>query len=109
MRIWPVILVASVAVAPSVSNPATQEDQTIYDEGVELVRPATMESPGGMWGLPGAVVVRVTLSHDGHVTAAFPVSGLDRLIPVCLSNAKDWLFKPNHTKSAIIVLRVQMG
>ena len=103
MRIWPVILVASVAVAASVSNPATQEDKTIYDEDVQLVQAAKMEPSGNMWGLPGAVVVTVTLSHDGHVTAALPVSGSDRFIPACLSNAKNWVFKPNRTKSAIIV------
>jgi hypothetical protein len=110
MRTWPVILMASVAVAANVSNPASQEDKTIYDEDVQLVYAAPMESPSGVLSaFPGAVVVRVTLGHDGHVTAALPVSGLDRLIPACLANAKNWVFKPNRAKSAIIVYEFRMG
>ena len=72
MKIWPVILAAGVGVAASISNPATQEDKTIYDEDVELVRPATMEYPGGMFGLPAVVVVRVRLGHNGRVTGLSP-------------------------------------
>jgi hypothetical protein len=103
------ILVISMAVGTRGSNSAAREDKTIYDEDVQLLQPATMEYPAGMWGLPGAVVVRVSLGEDGHVTSALPVSGLDDWIPPCLSNAKKWIFKPNRSKSAIIVYEFRWG
>lgn len=59
----------------------------------------------------GVEVVRVNLDDQGDVLQALPISGNDLLLPDCLSNAKKWRFRPNPSKSAVLVydLRVQAG
>lgn len=51
----------------------------------------------------GAVVIRATLDDDGNGLEVFALSGSRALIPDCLSNAKQWKFKPNKDRMATIV------
>jgi len=111
MRTWRFLLLVSIAVAASTSALFTQQDETIYDEDVNLVHPAEMAYPPLALALPlrGTVVVRATLNKKGRVVAVSAISGRTSLVPACLSNAAKWTFRPNAEKSAIIVYEFRVG
>jgi TonB family protein len=56
----------------------------------------------------GVVVVQVKLDDKGKVVDAAAVSGAGILIPACLANAKNWHFRPNSQKAAIIVYNFKL-
>lgn len=51
----------------------------------------------------GAVVIQVKLDGDGSVTDAEAISGPPLLVPSAVNNIKQWQFRPNARKSAVIV------
>jgi outer membrane biosynthesis protein TonB len=51
----------------------------------------------------GAVVVQAKLDDQGGVVDAVAISGPPMLVPSTLINIKNWRFKPNDSKSAVVV------
>jgi hypothetical protein len=53
--------------------------------------------------LQGSVAIRVKLNADGKVSEAVAISGLPLLAEPSLENVKKWLFKPNGSKTALVI------
>jgi TonB family protein len=82
-----------------------QQEETVYDQDLKLVSFEDLAYPSvaRMTRVQGVVVVKVKLADDGSVSSASALSGNKTLIPDTLSNVKKWRFKPNTSKSAVIV------
>ena len=82
-----------------------EQEETVYDQDVKLVSFEDLVYPSvaRMTRVQGVVVVKVKLADDGSVLSASAISGNKTLIPDTLSNVKKWRFKPNTSKSAVIV------
>jgi len=53
--------------------------------------------------IQGVVVIRVKLDDQGKVTEAVAISGPEIFYLDCLSNVKNWRFKPNPKKTAVVI------
>jgi TonB family protein len=53
--------------------------------------------------LEGTVVVRAKLDDSGKVVDVVAISGAESLIPDTLSNVRQWRFKPNANKAALLL------
>ena len=88
----------------SIANP--QQDQNIVDRGdVHVVSFDEMEYPHLAYytHLQGAVAVRVKLDDRGKVSDAVAISGLPLLSNPSVENVKKWVFKPNASKTALVI------
>ena|ERR1700732_4307361 len=88
------------------SSAKPQQDQIITDKGdVNVVRFEEMEYPHLAYytHLQGPVAVRVKLDEQGKVSEAVAISGLPLLASPSVENVKKWLFKPNASKTALII------
>jgi TonB family protein len=105
------LVVFGVCVPVACSLLASQQEITINDEDVKLVSFEDLAYPpvARVTRIQGVVVVKAQLDDQGNVATAFAVSGSKALIPDCLSNAKKWKFKPNSSKSVVIVYEFRLG
>lgn len=88
----------------SLANP--RQDQTVTDRGdVNVVSFEEMEYPHLAYytHLQGSVAVQVKLDRQGKVSEAVAISGLPLLASPSVENVKKWLFKPNASKTALII------
>jgi hypothetical protein len=51
----------------------------------------------------GVVVVKASLGSKGEVLAVEALSGSPALVPECIANVKKWRFRPERTRTVIIV------
>jgi TonB family protein len=81
------------------------EDQPILNEDIGIFSFETMAYPlhAKVTHIQGAVVVKVSIDSNGNVASAAAVSGPKQLIPDCLSNARRWRFRPEKSRTAVIV------
>ena len=79
--------------------PAVEDRDTavVTFEDVEYLRPALNAH------IQGTVVVQVRFDDRGKVLNADAISGPWELIQTSLDNVKKWTFKPNNSKTAVIV------
>ena len=96
--------------ANPVSRVRAQQDETIYDADVKVVKYEVMKYPGpaGLQGRRGVVVVRVKLDREGKVVDATAISGDGVLNVYSLENAKKWRFEPNSHNAAILVYNFRL-
>jgi hypothetical protein len=83
-----------------------QQDQIVIDRGdVNVVSFEEMEYPHLAYytHLQGPVAVRVKLDEQGKVSEAVAISGLQLLATPSVENVKKWHFKPNASKTALII------
>jgi hypothetical protein len=83
-----------------------QQDQTVTDRGdVNVVSFEEMEYPHLAYytHLQGSVAVRVKLDERGKVSEAVAISGLPLLASPSVENVKKWVFKPNASRTALII------
>jgi hypothetical protein len=88
------------------SSAKPQQDQAVTDTGdVNVVRFEEMEYPHLAYytHLQGPVAVRVKLDEQGKFSEAVAISGLPLLASPSVENVKKWLFKPNASKTALII------
>jgi hypothetical protein len=88
-----------------------QQDERVLDIGdVNVVGFQDMGYPhlALYTHLQGAVAVQVKLDDHGKVLNAVAISGLSLLAAPSVENVKKWLFKPNATKTALIIYRYKI-
>ena len=98
-------MIALLAFCPS-NFAKPQQDQTVTDRGnVNVISFEEMEYPhlACYTHLQGPVAVRVRLDEHGKVSDAVAISGLPLLASPSVENVKKWLFKPNASKTALII------
>lgn len=93
--------------ASGVGHAYDRADDLVADEDVKPVYFEDIAYPmvARLKHVSGVVVVRLKLDDNGVVVSAEPISGAQALIPGCVTNAKKWRFRPNSTKSVILVYR----
>jgi len=102
-----------LCVACSIGTNAQGQDDPVYDEDIHVL--SFTESPypriAITTSLQGLVVVKATLDSDGNVVAATALSGPKLLAATTAQNTKQWRFKPNARKQAIVVYeyRIEPG
>ena len=86
-----------------------QGAQTVLDENIKVVHYEQMNYPPlARTALAhGVVVISVRLDADGAVADAEAISGNERLIRECISNAKKWRFNPTPQGKAVVVYRFE--
>ena len=81
------------------------QDQPILNEdiGIFAFEPMSYPLTAKVTHIQGAVVVKVSIDSNGNVASSAAVSGPKQLIPDCLSNARKWRFRPEKSRTAVIV------
>ena len=82
------------------------EDQYVMDTGdVNVISFEEMTYPHLAYytHLQGSVAVKVKLDEQGKVSGAAAISGLRLLADASVENVKKWTFKPNATKTALVI------
>lgn len=95
LAIWPLTFVRA------------QQDETTYDQDIHVLGYKELPYPpiARSARIQGTVVIRVRVDDKGKVTNATAISGNKVLILVTLDNVKEWLFKPNASKTAVVIYR----
>jgi TonB family protein len=105
LQIKKTILTIGLAAILPLSSGGAQQDQTLGDKDVHVLDFEDMPYPpiARAAHVQGTVVVRVKLDDSGKVVDAAAISGPQLLILDVLTNVKKWVFKPNASKTAVIV------
>lgn len=101
-----VLLIIALMLIYGSSLAGPQQDQAIADKGdVNVVSFEEMEYPHLAYftHLQGHVAVRVKLDDHGKVSEAVAISGLPLLATPSVENVKKWTFRPNASKTALIL------
>lgn len=88
------------------SSGGSQLDPNVMDTGdVNVITFEEMAYPHLAYytHLQGAVAVRIKLDEQGKVTDAVAISGLPLLAGPSVENVKRWIFKPNATKTGLVI------
>src|SRR5579872_6034819 len=80
-------------------NGVTKDNDVVVTQFKDLDYPAIARSTHTQ----GAAVVEAKLDDQGGVIDAVALSGPSRLTPAALGNVKLWRFRPNASKSVVIV------
>jgi TonB family protein len=102
-----------LCVVSSAGVGAQRTDGPVYDEDVHVISYTEMRYPRIAMSarVQGVVVVRATLDAEGNVVTATALSGSKLLTEGAAQNTKQWRFKPNARKEAIVVYeyRIEQG
>lgn len=87
-----------------------QRDPTILDEDTVVLSFRQLRYPAiaRTARIQGVVVIRVSLDDGGKVMGARAVSGAEPLVADCLTNAKEWRFRPNSERAAVVVYNFRL-
>jgi TonB family protein len=82
-----------------------QQPRPDANDDLEVVTFQDLEYPptARVARIEGTVVVRVNVDDQGKVTDAVVLSGSRRLSTLAVANVKTWTFRPNATKSGVVV------
>ena len=99
------LLVLAFLLATAFNSVNAQRQSAEYYDRVQLLSFEDLAYPGiaRATRIQGIVIVKAHLDENGNVTATSALSGLQPLIADCLSNAKKWKFKPNSSRSTLII------
>lgn len=99
--------VLAVALALVIFLPVWAQDQIDYDQDTTVLAFKEMVFPPPARGthMQGVVTIRVQFDDQGKVISASAISGPRALIPLTVANVKEWRFKPNASKTAVIVYK----
>lgn len=105
------VLLLLVCLSIQLRSARAQQDVTIRDNEMTLLKFAELEYPklASQALIQGIVVVRVKLDDSGGVASDEALSGAGVLTPACLDNAKEWRFKPNASRAAVIVYNFRVN
>lgn len=89
----------------SIISVQAQQSGTVKRDDVVVLEFKDAEYPSAprFLHISGAVVVQAKLNDQGMVTGVVVLSGEPRLAPAAADNVKTWRFRPNASKSAVIV------
>jgi hypothetical protein len=96
-------IIAGLMLVISLSTAPAQQDVTINDTSVRVIKLEDINYTGATVNAQGVVVVRVTLDDKGNVATAKALSGVPILILLSIDNVKKWHFAPNSERVAIVV------
>ena len=106
MEIKAFVGLVSLLVVVLGSGVETQQNETLYDEDISIVRVGRVTYPAvaASARFKGVVVVTGALDDRGAVTDASVLSGHKLLISEVVTSVRTWMFKPNPQKRFLVVL-----
>jgi TonB family protein len=107
LRMWLIALVTILVFSPGrlcVSADQDNKDELPKVEGAIVTSFVEMGYPhvARLAQIQGPVVVRITLDDAGKVVSAEAIMGNIFLVRAALENVREWRFRPNRTKTALV-------
>ena len=102
------VLIGALALALSTVARA-QQNEILRPKDIIVTHFEELKYPHAAQTAEGVVVVRIKYAKHGQVVEAEALSGNEALVPDSLANVRTWQFRPNTSRTAIVVYNFRIS